>query len=100
MLSREYDVGNESDTLNSLWDQERQAYFGVIDAVTGEMSARFGDANMALFLSVGALKPSSAQFLQACALQQLRLLLAVDETTLAVGWLPVLCEEVHSRLYR
>jgi len=38
---------------------------------------------MALFLSVGALKPSSAQFLQADALQPLRLLLAVDETTLA-----------------
>ena len=38
---------------------------------------------MALFLSVGTLRPSSAQFLQADALQQLRLLLAVDETTLA-----------------
>ena len=38
---------------------------------------------MALFLSVGALKPASAKFLQADALQQLRLPLAVDETTLA-----------------
>ena len=37
---------------------------------------------MALFLSVGALKPSSAQFLEADALQPLRLLLAVDKTTL------------------
>ena len=37
---------------------------------------------MALFLSVGALKPSSAQFLQADALQPLRLPLAVDESTL------------------
>ena len=42
---------------------------------------------MALFLSVGALKQPSAQFLQADALQQLRLLLAVDETTSAADLL-------------
>ena len=72
-----------NDTSTSHWDQEHQSYFGVIDTVTEEMSARFGEANMALFLSVGTLRPSSAQFLQADALQQLRLLLAVDETTLA-----------------
>ena len=55
-----------------------------------------------LFLSVGAQKPSSAQFFKADALQQLRLLLAVDETTLAaellVAWSPVLYEEDYGGL--
>ena len=73
--------GNHKPTSN--WEQARHAYFGVIDAVMGEMTARFGQDNMALFLSVAALNPSTAQFLQPVALQQLRLLLAVDETTLA-----------------
>ena len=53
--------GNTNKT--SQWNQERQAYFGLIDSLTGEISARFGEANIALFQSITSLQPSSPIFL-------------------------------------
>jgi len=64
------------------WDQEKQAYFSLLDAVTGEMRIRFGETNLALFQSVEALLPSSEQFLKSQSVKPLAMLLELEQATL------------------
>jgi hypothetical protein len=75
-------LGQSDDKKSSLWNQERQAYFSLIDSVTGEIGSRFGEANIALFQSISALQPSSPLFLDENAIKPLAELLRLQQDPL------------------
>ena len=68
---------------------ERQTYFSLLHGVTGEIGARFGETNLALFQSVEALLPSSEEFLKSQSVKPLIELLQLEQSAvdaeLAVG---------------
>jgi len=66
----------------SQWDQERQSYFSLLDGVTREIGARFGETNLALFQSVEALLPSSEEFLKSQSVKPLVELLQLEQSAL------------------
>jgi len=76
-------LGQQGSALSSAsqWDEERQTCFSLLDGVTGEIGARFGETNLALFQSVEALLPSSEEFLKSQSVKPLVELLQLEQST-------------------
>ena len=67
----------------STWDGTKRAYFSLLDSVAGELSARFGESNVALLQSVEALLPASEVFMQLEAIKPVADLLQLHSDTVA-----------------